>query len=104
VRAGIVGQLVISAQTNPASSRATAVTVTRGIFPLSGHAGAATLPRLSPAGRAAALGIMSAVALSRVYVGAHLPLDIAGGIALGIAVDAAVALPAGQADSRRDDQ
>jgi membrane-associated phospholipid phosphatase len=85
------------------------VTATGGIFPLSGHAGvaaalgAATLPHLSPAGRAAALGIMSAVALSRVYVGAHLPLDIAG----GIAVDAAVALPAGRltADgliSRRD--
>ena len=63
-----------------------------------------TLPRLSPAGRAAALGIVSAVALSRVYVGAHLPLDIAGGIALGITVDAAVALTAWQADSRRDEQ
>ena len=81
-----------------------------GLGYLSGHAGvatalgAATLPHLSPAGRAATLGIMSAVALSRVYVGAHLPLDIAGGIALGIAVDAAVALPTGQADSRRDDQ
>ena len=86
------------------------MTATGGIFPLSGHAdvaaalGAAALPRLSPAGRAAVLGIMSAVALSRGYVGAHLPLDIAGGIALGIAVDAAVALPAGRADSRRDDQ
>jgi len=81
-----------------------------GLGYLSGHAGvaaalgAATLPHLSPAGRAAALGIMSAVALSRVYVGAHLPLDIAGGIALGLAVDAAVALPMGQADSRRNDQ
>jgi len=81
-----------------------------GLGYLSGHAGVATalgaaaLPHLSPAGRAATLGIMSAVALSRVYVGAHLPLDIAGGIALGIAVDAAVALPAGQADSRRHDQ
>jgi len=70
------------------------VTATRGIFPLSGHAGVAaalgtaTLPQLRPAGRAATLGIMSAVALSRVYVGAHLPLDIAGGIALGIAIDA----------------
>ena len=77
-----------------------------GLGYLSGHAGvatalgAATLPRLSPAGRAAALGIVSAVALSRVYVGAHLPLDIAG----GIAVDAAVALTAWQADSRRDEQ
>ena len=81
-----------------------------GLGYLSGQAGvatalgAATLPRLSPAGRAAALGIVSAVALSRVYVGAHLPLDITGGIALGITVDAAVALTAWQADSRRDEQ
>jgi len=70
-----------------------------GLGYLSGHAGvatalgAATLPHLSPAGRAATLGVMAAVALSRVYVGAHLPLDIAGGIALGTAVDAAFALP-----------
>jgi glycosyltransferase 2 family protein len=81
-----------------------------GLGYLSGHAGvatalgAATLPHLSPAGRAATLGVMSAVALSRVYVGAHLPLDIAGGIALGIAVDAAAALRTGQADSSRDEQ
>ena len=83
-----------------------------GLGYLSGHAGvatalgAATLPHLGPAGRATTLGIMSAVALSRVYVGAHLPLDIAGGIALGTAVDAAVALPRrrrDQQESRSDD-
>jgi membrane-associated phospholipid phosphatase len=28
------------------------------------------------------------VGLTRVYVGAHLPLDVAGGAALGLAVDA----------------
>jgi glycosyltransferase 2 family protein len=77
-----------------------------GLGYLSGQAGVATalgaaaLPHLSPVGRAATLGIMTAVALSRVYVGAHLPLDIAG----GITVDAAVALPTGQADSGPDEQ
>ena len=77
-----------------------------GLGYLSGHAGvatalgAATLPHLGPAGRATTLGIMSAVALSRVYIGAHLPLDIAGGIALGTAVDAAVAVPRWRGDQR----
>ena len=32
------------------------------------------------------------VGLTRIYAGAHLPLDIVGGAALGLAVDAAVAL------------
>jgi membrane-associated phospholipid phosphatase len=32
------------------------------------------------------------VGLTRVYVGAHLPLDIAGGAALGLAVEALVSL------------
>ena len=69
-----------------------------GLGYLSGHAGVAAalgtaaLPRLGPAGRATTFGLMSAVALSRVYVGAHLPLDIAGGAALGTAVEAAVTL------------
>jgi undecaprenyl-diphosphatase len=69
-----------------------------GLGYLSGHAGvavalgAAALPRLSPAGRALALSAIPAVGLTRVYVGAHLPLDIAGGAALGLTVDAAVAL------------
>ena len=66
-----------------------------GLGYLSGHAGvaaalgAAALPRLGPAGRALVLGAMPAVGLTRVYVGAHLPLDIAGGAALGLMVDAA---------------
>lgn len=69
-----------------------------GLGYLSGHAGVAAalsiaaLPRLSPAGRAAAVAAAPIVGLSRIYVGAHLPLDIAGGTALGIAVEAAVAL------------
>jgi membrane-associated phospholipid phosphatase len=69
-----------------------------GLGYLSGHAGvavalgAAALPRLGAAERAVILGIVPIVGLSRVYVGAHLPLDIAGGAALGLAVEAAVAM------------
>jgi membrane-associated phospholipid phosphatase len=66
-----------------------------GLGYLSGHAGVAAAlgtATLQDLGPAATLGLISAVALSRVYVGAHLPLDIAGGAALGTAVDAAVTL------------
>jgi len=69
-----------------------------GLGYLSGHGGVAValgataLPRLSPAGRALALSAIPLVGLTRLYVGAHLPLDIAGGVALGLAVDAAVDL------------
>lgn len=66
-----------------------------GLGYLSGHAAvstalaAAAWPHLGPGGRGATLGVVSVVGLSRVYVGAHLPLDVAGGAALGLLVDAA---------------
>jgi undecaprenyl-diphosphatase len=69
-----------------------------GLGYLSGHAGvavalgAAALPRLGPSGRALTVTAIPVVGLTRVYVGAHLPLDIAGGAALGLAVEALVSL------------
>jgi membrane-associated phospholipid phosphatase len=72
-----------------------------GLGYLSGHAGvaaalgAAAFPRLGPAGRAVTLAAVPVVGLTRIYVGAHLPLDVAGGAALGLVIDAATALVSG---------
>ena len=69
-----------------------------GLGYLSGHAavavalGAAALPRLGPAARALTLTAVPLVGLTRLYVGAHLPLDIAGGAALGLVAAAAADL------------
>ena len=69
-----------------------------GLGYLSGHAGVAVvlgataLPRLGPGGRALTLAAVPVVGLTRIYVGAHLPLDVAGGAALGLIIDAAMAL------------
>jgi len=67
-----------------------------GLGYLSGHAGvaialgAAAFPRLGKVGRAGTLSAASLVGLTRIYVGAHLPLDVAGGAALGFVVEAAL--------------
>ncbi len=69
-----------------------------GLGYLSGHAGvavglgAAALPRLGKAGSALILSAVPVVGLTRIYVGAHLPLDVIGGAALGVVIDAAISL------------
>jgi glycosyltransferase 2 family protein len=76
-----------------------------GLGYLSGHAGvavalgAAAFPRLGKAGRAITVSAAPLVGLTRIYVGAHLPLDVAGGVALGFVVEAA--LTAGRRPVRR---
>jgi membrane-associated phospholipid phosphatase len=66
-----------------------------GLGYISGHAAVATAltaaayPDLGRRGRRVAMGLASVVGVSRVYVGAHLPLDVAGGVALGLLVDGA---------------
>ena len=59
---------------------------------LSGHAGiatalAATALQTRPALRPWLAGLVATVGIARIYVGAHLPLDVLGGAALGLAVD-----------------
>jgi len=59
---------------------------------VSGHAGVVTLlavlawPYLGGRGRIVVAGAVAFVLLSRIYVGAHLPLDMVGGAALGLAI------------------
>jgi membrane-associated phospholipid phosphatase len=68
-----------------------------GLGYVSGHAGVAVtlavaaFPELGPAGRLATLVVVPTVGLCRIYVGAHLPLDVLGGAAMGLAVDGVVA-------------
>ena len=72
-----------------------------GLGYLSGHAavavalGAAALPRLGAGWRLAVLAAVPVVGLCRIYVGAHLPLDVVGGAALGLAVESAIGLSTG---------
>lgn len=69
----------------------------RGLGFVSGHAAVATslclmaLPELPRRARALAVTGTIVVACGRVYTGAHLPLDIAGGVGLGMAVEAVIA-------------
>jgi undecaprenyl-diphosphatase len=67
-----------------------------GMGYVSGHAGVAVTvalaawPELPTGGRAAVLALPPLVGATRIYVGAHLPLDVVGGAALGLAVDGLV--------------
>jgi glycosyltransferase 2 family protein len=64
-------------------------------FP-SGHAAVSAAmtmvlwPGLPPAGRRVLAALCGIVSLARLYVGAHLPLDVVGGSALGVAVGSRV--------------
>jgi membrane-associated phospholipid phosphatase len=74
---------------------------------VSGHAAvaaslcAAALPELPERCRPAAVAAVLTVAIARVYVGAHLPLDIVGGVALGVAVEGAIELATSDTPRRR---
>lgn len=67
-----------------------------GLGYVSGHAGVAValgvaaLGELSRASRIAILIGVPTVGLCRIYVGAHLPLDVVGGAAMGLAIEALV--------------
>lgn len=67
-----------------------------GLGYLSGHTGVAAgiavaaVPALRTPARIATAVAVPVVGLCRMYVGAHLPLDVLGGAALGVAVEAAV--------------
>jgi membrane-associated phospholipid phosphatase len=69
---------------------------------VSGHAAVVTLiaalawPYLGKRGRVVAVAIAVLVCLARVYVAAHLPLDVVGGAALGLAVAGLVRLLMGR--------
>lgn len=73
-----------------------------GLGYLSGHAavavtlGTTVLPRVAGISRIPLLAAVPLVGLCRIYVGAHLPLDVVGGAALGLVVEAAVGLWTGE--------
>ena len=62
----------------------------------SGHAGVAVVlgvaawPHLGRRARCLVATGVPIVGLTRMYVGAHLPLDVVSGAALGLAIDAAI--------------
>jgi membrane-associated phospholipid phosphatase len=72
-------------------------------FP-SGHAAVsaalttAAVPFVPGPVRMFAAGLAAFVAFARVHVGAHLPLDVAGGACMGVAVSSAVNLALGVSD------
>jgi glycosyltransferase 2 family protein len=78
----------------------------RGLGYVSGHSAVAVAlatvasPYLGRRGRRVAWALAAAVCVARVYVGAHLPLDVVGGAALGWAAGALTHLILGAPDGR----
>jgi membrane-associated phospholipid phosphatase len=76
--------------------------VAHGLGFVSGHAAVAValavvaFPYLGRRWRWVAVGLAVVVCVARVYVGAHLPLDVVGGAALGLAAGAGVGLVLGR--------
>jgi membrane-associated phospholipid phosphatase len=76
--------------------------VARGLGFVSGHAGVVValgvvaFPSLGRRARWAVVALAAFVCLARVYVGAHLPLDVVGGAGLGLLVGATVRLTLGR--------
>jgi len=70
----------------------------KGLGYLSGHSGvsmalaATALPHVGTRARPVVVALVPVVGLARLYVGAHLPLDVVGGAALGLAVSGALSL------------
>jgi undecaprenyl-diphosphatase len=82
-------------------------TAASGLGYLSGHAGVATalagvlVQRYGVRRALPAIAVAGTVGLTRLYVGAHLPLDIAGGTALGLVVEGGVAAVVARGERRR---
>lgn len=78
----------------------------RGLGYVSGHSAVAVAlatvasPYLGRGGRRVAWTLAAAVCLARIYVGAHLPLDVLGGAAMGWAAGGLVHLVLGAPESR----
>lgn len=77
-------------------------TAAEGLGFVSGHAAVAValavvaFVYLGPRARWAVVALAAFVCVARVYVGAHLPLDVVGGAALGVAVGAGVRFVVGR--------
>lgn len=77
-------------------------TASQGLGYVSGHAAVVTLiatvafPYLGRRGRWALGTVVVLVCVTRMYVGAHLPLDVIGGVALGLAVGGVMRLVFGR--------